>query len=71
MNNLKSLNIASNAISGEGLELLLDDLIQHKTMKALDIGILEGSLKKNALGIQGAVCISALLIKNKRWSRSQ
>lgn len=62
---LKSLNIASNMISGEGLEQILDELINHRTLKALDIGILEGSLKKNALGIQGAVCISALLIKNK------
>ena len=48
---LKSLNIASNMISGEGLEQILDELINHRTLKALDIGILEGSLKKNALGI--------------------
>ena len=63
--NLKSINLASNMISGEGLELILDELIQHRTLKAIDIGISEGSLKKNALGIQGAVCISALLIKNR------
>ena len=63
--NLKSINLASNMISGEGLELILDELIQHRTLKAVDIGIQEGSLKKNALGIQGAVCISALLIKNR------
>ena len=62
---LKSLNIASNMISGEGLEQILDELINHRTLKALDIGILDGSLKKNALSIQGAVCISALLIKNR------
>ena len=29
------------------------------------MGIIEGSMRKNSLGIQGAVCISALLIKNK------
>jgi Ran GTPase-activating protein (RanGAP) involved in mRNA processing and transport len=62
---LKHLNLASNMISGEGLELFLDDLIQNKSLKHLDLGVLEGSLKKNSLGIQGAVCISALLIKNK------
>ena len=62
---LKSLNLASNMISGEGLELLLDDLIENKYIKNLDLGVIEGSMRKNSLGIQGAVCISALLIKNK------
>lgn len=62
---MKSLSIASNMISGEGIELILEDLIKNKTLKHLDLGILEGSMKKNSLGIQGAVCISALLIKNK------
>jgi Ran GTPase-activating protein (RanGAP) involved in mRNA processing and transport len=62
---LKSLNLSSNMISGEGFELLLDDLIQNKHLKHLDMGIVEGSMRKNSLGVQGAVCISALLIKNK------
>ena len=62
---LKSLNLASNMISGEGLELLLDDLIENKILTHFDIGVIEGSMRKNSLGIQGAVCISALLIKNK------
>jgi NLR family CARD domain-containing protein 3 len=62
---LKSLNLASNMISGEGFELLLDDLISNKNLNHLDMGIIEGSMRKNSLGIQGAVCISALLIKNK------
>jgi hypothetical protein len=52
-------------ISGEGFELLLDDLIEDKHLENLDLGIIEGSMRKNSLGIQGAVCISALLIKNK------
>ena len=29
------------------------------------MGGIEGSTKKNTLGVQGAVCISAMLIKNK------
>lgn len=62
---LKSLNLASNMISGEGFELLLDDLIEDKRLQHLDLGIVEGSMRKNSLGIQGAVCVSALLIKNK------
>jgi Ran GTPase-activating protein (RanGAP) involved in mRNA processing and transport len=52
-------------ISGEGLELFLDDLIANTTLRSLDIGVLEGSMRKNSLGIQGAVCISAMLIRNK------
>ena len=52
-------------ISGEGLELLLDELIQNKNLTHFDLGVSEGSLKKNSLGIQGSVCLSALLIQNK------
>jgi len=48
---LKSLNLASNMISGEGLELFLDDLIDNKEMKHLDLGVVEGSMRKNSLGI--------------------
>lgn len=62
---ITSLNLASNMISGEGLELLLDDLIANNSLKHLDLGVLESSMRKNSLGIQGAVCIAALLIRNK------
>ena len=48
---LKSLNLASNMISGEGLELFLDDLITDKYLKNLDLGVVEGSMRKNSLGI--------------------
>lgn len=62
---VKIMNMASNMISGEGLELILDDLISNTHLKSLDIGVVEGSMRKNSLGIQGAVCISAILIRNK------
>ena len=62
---LQSLNLASNMISGEGLELFLDDLISNTTLKHIDLGVVESSMRKNSLGIQGAVCIAALLIRNK------
>jgi Ran GTPase-activating protein (RanGAP) involved in mRNA processing and transport len=62
---LTSLNLASNMISGEGIELFLDDLISNTTLKHLDLGVLDTSMRKNSLGIQGAVCLSALLIRNK------
>lgn len=62
---LTSLNLASNMLSGEGLELFLDDLINNKTLKSIDLGVVESSMRKNSLGIQGAVCIAALLIRNQ------
>lgn len=48
---LTSLNLASNMISGEGLELFLDDLISNKTLKQIDLGVVESSMRKNSLGI--------------------
>jgi hypothetical protein len=48
---LTSLNLASNMISGEGIEILLDDLIQNTSLKHLDLGVLEASMRKNSLGI--------------------
>jgi hypothetical protein len=48
---VKSLNLASNMISGEGLELFLDDLIANTQLRHLDIGVVEGSMRKNSLGI--------------------
>lgn len=48
---MKSLNLASNMISGEGLELFLDDLIVNTNLKNLDLGVVEGSMRKNSLGI--------------------
>ena len=48
---LKSINLASNMISGEGLELFLDDLISNTALKHLDIGVVDGSMRKNSLGI--------------------
>ena len=62
---LHSLNLASNMISGQGVELFLDDLIQNTSLKHLDLGVLESSMRKNSLGIQGAVCLAALLVRNK------
>ncbi len=63
---ITSLNLASNMISGDGLELILEDLIKNTSIKTLDLGVIEGSIRKNSLGIQGAICISALLIRNKK-----
>lgn len=50
-NDLKMLNLASNMISGEGLELILDELIDNQKLRSLDLGVTEGSMRKNSLGI--------------------
>ena len=51
MSSLKHLNLASNMISGEGLELFLDDLIYNQDLITLDLGTIDGSLKKNSIGV--------------------
>lgn len=62
---IKYLNLASNMISGEGIEILRDTLCKNTSIMSIDFGIIEGSLRKNSLGIQGAMNISAILIKNR------
>jgi hypothetical protein len=32
----------------------------------LDLGILEGSIRKNSFGIDGARCLAAILLQNKK-----
>lgn len=59
-----SLNLSSNMISGEGLENSLTDLISNTSLKHLDLGVVEASVRKNSLGMQGAVCVSSLLMRN-------
>jgi hypothetical protein len=39
--------------------------MMNTSLKHLDLGVLETSMRKNSLGIQGAVCIAALLVRNK------
>jgi Ran GTPase-activating protein (RanGAP) involved in mRNA processing and transport len=62
--NIQELVLASNMISGEGLETLVDSIADHPTFRLLDLGLFEGSMRKNSLGRQGATCLAAILIKN-------
>jgi Ran GTPase-activating protein (RanGAP) involved in mRNA processing and transport len=55
---LTSLNLASNMISGAGLELVIEDLIANQTLKHLDLGVHDVSMRKNSLGVQGAACLA-------------
>lgn len=62
---IENLNIASNMISELGISLVLDELIRNNHLKCLDLGILEGSIRKNSFGIDGARCLAAVLLQNK------
>ena len=48
---LHTLNLGSNMISGHGMELWLEDLVNNTTLKHLYLGFVESSLRKNSLGI--------------------
>lgn len=61
---IEYLNLASNMISGDGLETLVDAISNHRNLKVLDLGLHEGSMRKNSLGLQGATCLAAILLKN-------
>ncbi|EGR31503.1 hypothetical protein IMG5_107210 [Ichthyophthirius multifiliis] len=62
---IKHLNLASNMISESGFEIIVDELSKNQNLKSLDLGILEGSIRKNSFGIDGAKCIAALILQNK------
>jgi hypothetical protein len=62
---IEQINLASNMISEVGLSLVLDDLIKNTRLKVLDLGISEGSIRKNSFGIDGARCLAAVLLQNK------
>jgi hypothetical protein len=43
----------------------LEEFIKNHYIKTLDLGILEGSIRKNSFGIDGARCLAAILLQNK------
>lgn len=59
---IKNLNLASNMISDSGLEMILEEIAKNKALKNLDLGVLEGSIKKNSFGVDGAKCIAAIIL---------
>ena len=52
-------------ISEVGLSLILEEMIKNTSIKCLDLGIFEGSIRKNSFGIDGARCLAAILLQNK------
>ena len=52
-------------ISEVGLSLILEELIKNNDLKYFNLGIEEGSIRKNSFGIDGARCLAAVLLQNK------
>jgi len=48
---IEYLNLASNMISGDGLETLVEAVSNHRSLKVLDLGLWQGSMRKNSLGL--------------------
>lgn len=59
---IKHLNLASNMISEAGIEMIIDELSKSSKLKSLDLGVLEGSIRKNSIGVDGAKCLAALIL---------
>ena len=63
--NIRHLNLASNMISEAGLEMIVDELSKSQKLLSLDLGVLEGSIRKNSIGVDGAKCLAAVILQNK------
>lgn len=59
---IKHLNLASNMISEAGLEMIVDELSKSTKLKSIDLGVLEGSIRKNSIGVDGAKCLAAVIL---------
>ena len=52
-------------ISDAGLDMVLEEFQRSPGIKILDFGVIEGSIRKNSLGVDGAKGIAAILLQNK------
>lgn len=62
---VRYLILSSNMISEAGVEMIVDDLSRCTKLLMLDIGVIEGSMRKNSIGVDGAKCIAAIILQNK------
>ncbi len=49
-------------ISESGLEMIVEELSKSTKLKSIDLGVLEGSIRKNSFGVDGAQCLAAILL---------
>lgn len=62
---LSYLNLASNKIACEGIQLILEELVTNQSLKHLDLGVMKTSQFRNDIGIPGAKALAAFLTRNK------
>jgi len=53
-------------ISETGLEMIVDELSKSQKLKSLDLGVLEGSIRKNSIGVDGAKCLAAVILHSSK-----
>ena len=51
-------------ISEVGLEIIIDNLIKNQYLKTIDLGFIQGSIRKNSLGKEGAKSLVSLILNN-------
>lgn len=73
MHNIKSLisakgveylNLASNMISTEGLKIIQNEVMASKTLKYLNLGVLDRSFRRNNFSGEGGIIIARILLNN-------
>ena len=73
MHNIKSLisakgveylNLASNMISTEGLKIIQNEVMASKHLKYLNLGVLEGSFRRNNFSGEGGIILARILLNN-------
>ena len=73
MHNIKSLisakgveylNLASNMISTEGLKIIQNEVMASKSLRYLNLGVLEGSFRRNNFSGEGGIILARILLNN-------
>ena len=60
----ENLNLVSNMISAEGLEILCDTLSLSHSVRKLDFGVSKGSMRKNSMENRGALSLATIIYEN-------
>lgn len=62
--NVEYLNLASNMISTEGLKIIQNEVMKSNSLKYLNLGVLEGSFRRNNFNGEGGIIIARILLNN-------
>jgi Ran GTPase-activating protein (RanGAP) involved in mRNA processing and transport len=58
------LNLASNMISAEGLKIIQHELMQSDSLKYLNLGVVDGSFRRNNFSSEGGLVLARILLSN-------